>query len=203
MRFDCHALVRISLIAVTAASLAACGSTKTPPPTVVIPPAKAEEAPPPIQPQGRGPVTQQQQPPLQQPTGRGPAVQPPPGVGPGSIQDFVLNVGERVYFDYNEYSIRTDARPILDAQATWLARYPTVNVRIEGNADERGTQEYNFALGERRANAVRDYLVSKGVAATRISVVSYGKERPIDAGSNEEAWQRNRNGHTAIVSGTR
>lgn len=202
MRFDCHALVRISLIAAIAASLAACGSTKTPPPTVVVPPAKAEEAPPPIQPQSRGPVTQQQQPPLQQPTGRGPAVQPP-GIGPGSIQDFVVNVGERVYFDYDAYAIRADARPILDAQASWLTRYPAVNVRIEGNADERGTQEYNFALGERRANAVRDYLVSKGVAATRISVVSYGKERPIDPGSNEEAWQRNRNGHTAIISGTR
>ncbi|MEI7932074.1 MAG: peptidoglycan-associated lipoprotein Pal [Alphaproteobacteria bacterium] len=202
MRFDSQSLVRISLIALTATTLAACATKKAPPPTAVVaqPP---YEPPAPIQsqPQPRGPVTQTPQANLPPPA-RSPVAQPP-GVGPGSIQDFVINVGERVYFDYDAYAIRADARPILDAQASWLTRYPAVNVRIEGNADERGTQEYNFALGERRANAVRDYLVSKGVAASRISVVSYGKERPIDPGSNEEAWQRNRNGHTAIVSGTR
>ena len=83
----------------------------------------------------------------------------------------------------------------------WLQRYPSVTVRIEGNADERGTREYNLALGARRAESVRSYLVQRGVSAARIDTISYGKERPIAAGSNEEAWARNRNAHTAIVSG--
>lgn len=120
---------------------------------------------------------------------------------PGSEQDFVVNVGDRVYFDLDSYEVRTDAYPRLDAQVAWLQRYPQVTVRIEGNADERGTREYNLALGARRAESVRTYLVSRGVSAARIDTISYGKERPIAAGSNEEAWARNRNAHTAIVSG--
>jgi len=122
---------------------------------------------------------------------------------PGSEQDFVVNVGDRVYFDYDQYTIRSDAQPILDGQARWLNQYRSVRIRIEGNADERGTREYNFALGGRRAESVRDYLVSRGIDPTRIETISYGKERPIDPGSNEEAWARNRNGHTAITSGAR
>ncbi len=122
---------------------------------------------------------------------------------PGSEQDFVVNVGDRVYFDFDEYNVRSDARAILDAQAQWLNRYRSVRIRIEGNADERGTREYNFALGGRRAAAVRDYLVSRGVDPSRIETISYGKERPIDPGSNEEAWARNRNAHTAITGGAR
>ncbi|MBW8304920.1 MAG: peptidoglycan-associated lipoprotein Pal, partial [Brevundimonas sp.] len=120
---------------------------------------------------------------------------------PGSEQDFVVNVGDRVYFDLDSYEVRPDAYPRLDAQVAWLQRYPQVTVRIEGNADERGTREYNLALGARRAESVRTYLVSRGVSAARIDTISYGKERPIAAGSNEEAWARNRNAHTAIVSG--
>ncbi len=120
---------------------------------------------------------------------------------PGSEQDFVVNVGDRVYFDLDRYTIRPEAYPRLDAQVAWLQRYPQVTVRIEGNADERGTREYNLALGARRAESVRSYLVERGVSAGRIDTISYGKERPIAAGSNEEAWARNRNGHTAIVSG--
>jgi peptidoglycan-associated lipoprotein len=120
---------------------------------------------------------------------------------PGSEQDFVVNVGDRVYFDLDSYEVRSDAYPRLDAQVAWLQRYPQVTVRIEGNADERGTREYNLALGARRAESVRTYLVSRGVSAARIDTISYGKERPIAAGSNEEAWARNRNAHTAIVSG--
>ncbi len=122
---------------------------------------------------------------------------------PGSEQDFVVNVGDRVYFDFDQYVVRSDARPILDGQAAWLNRYRSVRVRIEGNADERGTREYNFALGGRRAESVRDYLVARGIDPSRIETISYGKERPIDPGSNEEAWARNRNGHTAITSGAR
>jgi peptidoglycan-associated lipoprotein len=120
---------------------------------------------------------------------------------PGSEQDFVVNVGDRVYFDLDRYTIRPEAYPRLDAQVAWLQRYPQVTVRIEGNADERGTREYNLALGARRAESVRSYLVERGVSAGRIDTISYGKERPIAAGSNEEAWARNRNAHTAIVSG--
>jgi peptidoglycan-associated lipoprotein len=108
-----------------------------------------------------------------------------------------------VYFDTDEYSIRADAQPVLGAQAQWLNRYPQVRIRIEGNADERGTREYNLALGARRANAVRDFLIGQGVAAGRIETISFGKERPIDPGSSEEAWAKNRNGHTAITDGAR
>jgi peptidoglycan-associated lipoprotein len=120
---------------------------------------------------------------------------------PGSLQDFVINVGDRVYFDLDQYTIRADGAPLLEAQARWLNQYPAVRVRIEGNADERGTREYNLALGARRANSVRAFLASHGVAANRIDTISYGKERPIDPGSTEEAYQRNRNAHTAIISG--
>jgi peptidoglycan-associated lipoprotein len=122
-------------------------------------------------------------------------------VVPGSEQDFVVNVGDRVYFDLNMYQIRPEAFARLEAQAQWLQRYPQVTVRIEGNADERGTREYNLALAARRAESVRNYLVDRGIPAGRIDTISYGKERPIAEGSNEAAWARNRNAHTAIVSG--
>jgi len=122
---------------------------------------------------------------------------------PGSERDFVINVGDRVYFDFDRYEVRSDAAPLLDAQAAWLKRYPAVQVRIEGNCDERGTREYNLALGARRASAVRDYLTAHGVAADRITTVSYGKEKPIDPGTGDEADAHNRNGHTALVSGAR
>ena len=89
------------------------------------------------------------------------------------------------------------------AQASWLNRYGAVEVRIEGNCDERGTREYNLALGDRRANSVGDFLVSHGVNPARINTISYGKERPIDPGESEEAWAHDRNAHTAIVSGAR
>ena len=120
---------------------------------------------------------------------------------PGSEQDFVVNVGDRIYFDLDSYSVRPEAQPRLDAQAAWLSRYPQVTIRIEGNADERGTREYNLALGARRAEAVRTYLIQRGVPAGRIDTISFGKERPIAEGSSEAAWAQNRNAHTAIVSG--
>lgn len=120
---------------------------------------------------------------------------------PGSVQDFVVNVGDRVYFDFDKYNIRDDAKPVLDAQASWLSRYPAVRVRIEGNCDELGTREYNLALGARRAETVKDFLEAHGVAGDRIATVSYGKEHPIDLGSGAEARAHNRNAHTAILSG--
>jgi peptidoglycan-associated lipoprotein len=137
-----------------------------------------------------------------------PAPAPPPAAVstqplPGSERDFVVNVGDRVYFDYDRFEIRPDAEALLAAQAAWLGRYPSVQVRIEGNCDERGTEEYNLALGARRAGAVKTFLVNHGVGSGRITTVSYGKERPIDPGSGEQAWMHNRNAHTAILSGAR
>jgi peptidoglycan-associated lipoprotein len=117
------------------------------------------------------------------------------------VRDFVVNVGDRVYFDFDQYQLRADAQPVLAAQAAWLGRYPAVQVRIEGNADERGTREYNIALGARRANSVREFLVGHGVSASRITTISFGKDRPIDGGTGEAAWAHNRDAHTAIVSG--
>jgi peptidoglycan-associated lipoprotein len=117
------------------------------------------------------------------------------------MQDFVISAGDRVFFDTDAYTIRPDAADILSKQADWLARYPAVRVRVEGNCDERGTREYNFALGARRANSVRDFLVAHGVDGARIATVSYGKERPIDPGDDESAWSKNRNGHTQITDG--
>jgi peptidoglycan-associated lipoprotein len=135
-----------------------------------------------------------------------PVRRPDPVAGapiPGSVQDFVINISDRIFFDVDQYEVREDAAAILERQAAWLNRYPAVQVRIEGNADERGTREYNIALGSRRANAVRDQLVSLGVSPSRISTVSFGKERPIDPGADDEAFRRNRNARTAIIGGAR
>ncbi|MEM9669874.1 MAG: peptidoglycan-associated lipoprotein Pal [Pseudomonadota bacterium] len=127
----------------------------------------------------------------------------PVGPAAGSIEDFRVNVGERVYFDLDQWNLDDGDRSVLQRQAAWLNSYPGVRILVAGNCDERGTREYNLALGERRASVVRDYLVGLGVDAARIETVSYGKERPIDGGSNEAAWALNRNGFTQIVSGAR
>ncbi len=116
----------------------------------------------------------------------------------GSQEDLVANVGDRVFFALNQSSLQADARSTLDRQAGWLAKYPQNNVQIAGNCDERGTEEYNIALGERRANADRDYLVARGVSAGRITTISYGKDRPTALGSNEQAWAQNRNAITSV-----
>ncbi len=120
------------------------------------------------------------------------------GAVPGSQEDLVANVGDRVFFALNESSLSGDARGTLDRQSSWLGRYPQNNVQIAGNADERGTEEYNIALGARRANAARDYLVAHGVSSSRITTISYGKDRPTALGSNEEAWAQNRNAITSV-----
>jgi len=110
----------------------------------------------------------------------------------GSQQDLVVNVGDRVYFDYDKYNLGSDSRKVLEKQAAWLKENGGVKVVIEGHADERGTREYNLALGERRANSVKDYLVALGVSDKRIDTISYGKERSVAQGSNEAAWAQNR-----------
>lgn len=120
------------------------------------------------------------------------------GPVPGSQEDLVANVGDRVFFDFDRSSLRADARSTLDRQAGWLAQYQQVNVQVAGNCDDRGTEEYNLALGQRRANASRDYLVARGVAGARISTISYGKDRPTALGDNEQAWAQNRNTITSV-----
>ena len=119
-------------------------------------------------------------------------------VTPGSIAEFKQNVGDRVFFDTDMSSIREDGRGTLAKQAEWLKKYTNYPITIEGKCDERGTREYNLALGERRANAVRQYLVAQGLPADRIKTISYGKERPEAVGSDEAAWARNRRAVTEL-----
>lgn len=122
------------------------------------------------------------------------------GVTPGSAADFRRSVtSDTINFALDMYDIDGNARGILDSQADWLARYPNVNITIEGHCDERGTREYNLALGDRRANAAKNYLVARGVSASRINTISYGKERPAALGSDEESWARNRRAVTVVI----
>ena len=119
-------------------------------------------------------------------------------VTPGSVADFRQNVGDRVFFDTDMSNIREDGRQTLNRQAEWLKKYTNYPITIEGHCDERGTREYNLALGERRANAARQYLIAQGIPAARVKTISYGKERPEAVGSDEGAWARNRVGITAL-----
>jgi peptidoglycan-associated lipoprotein len=119
-------------------------------------------------------------------------------IAPGTEQDFVANVGDRVFFDFDKYDLTPQAQSQLDQQAAWLKQYPQYTFVVEGHADERGTREYNLALGERRANSVKNYLVALGIDPNRIQVISYGKERPEVLGSNEAAWAQNRRAVTNL-----
>jgi len=139
-----------------------------------------------------------------------PPVQPPPraqpapvtsSIIPGSAEDFRVNVGDTVHFALNQYNIEDADKQVLGRQAAWLSKYPAVRVTIEGHCDERGTREYNLALGARRANAVKEFLVSQGVSTGRVETISYGKERPICTESNEACWTQNRRGVTTITGG--
>jgi peptidoglycan-associated lipoprotein len=105
-----------------------------------------------------------------------------------------------IHFDFDKYDIRPEDAEVLKGNAALLTKYPKVKIQIEGHCDERGTVEYNLALGERRANSTKKYLISLGIAADRISTISYGKERPLDPGHNEEAWAKNRRAHEVILS---
>ncbi|WP_260483302.1 peptidoglycan-associated lipoprotein Pal [Sphingomicrobium flavum] len=119
---------------------------------------------------------------------------------PGAQADLIANAGsDTVYFSTDEHLLDEPAKATLAAQAQWMMANPTVRASIEGHADERGTREYNLALGERRANAARDYLVSQGVPATRLTTLSWGKERPVAVGSSEQAWAQNRRAVTVVV----
>ena len=116
----------------------------------------------------------------------------------GTQEDLVANVGDRVFYDLNSSTLRSDARTTLERQAAWLAKYSTNNVQVAGNCDERGTQAFNIALGNRRGNAARDFMVANGVAAGRITTISFGKDRPTALGSNEQSWAQNRNAITSV-----
>jgi len=131
-------------------------------------------------------------------TGAGAAANPSAAPRPGSQEDLVANVGDRVFFDTDSSSIRSDQRAVLERQAAWLQKYPAATVQLEGHADERGTREYNLALGQRRANAARDVLVAGGTAGSRIATISYGKDRPAALGSSEDAWAQNRRAVTVV-----
>ena len=122
------------------------------------------------------------------------------GTGPraGSQEDLVANVGDRVFFDTDRSSIRADQQTVLARQATWMGAHPQVQVTVEGHADERGTREYNLALGQRRGNAARDGLVAGGVSGARIQTISFGKDRPASLGSTADAWQQNRRAVTMV-----
>jgi peptidoglycan-associated lipoprotein len=167
---------RLAITAVAASALALTACSKKPP----------AELPPP--PQDNGSATN---------TG----ALPPSGLTPGTEAHFqqVMAGRDVIYFDTDKYDIDSDDAAALRQQAQYLLQYGNVRATIEGHADERGTREYNLALGERRANAARNYLVSLGVPATRLTTISYGKERPVALGSNEEAWAKNRRAVTVIL----
>jgi peptidoglycan-associated lipoprotein len=120
------------------------------------------------------------------------------GGAPGSQQDFVVNVGDRVFFESDSTELTSQSRSTLDKQAQWLQRYNRYAFTIEGHADERGTREYNIALGARRAQAVREYLASRGVESSRMRTISYGKERPVATCDDISCWSQNRRAVTVL-----
>ncbi|MGX5736571.1 peptidoglycan-associated lipoprotein Pal [Bosea thiooxidans] len=117
---------------------------------------------------------------------------------PGSAQDFVVNVGDRVFFETDQTDLTPTAVSTLDKQAAWLQRYPRYTFMVEGHADERGTREYNYSLGARRAQTVRDYLASRGIQANRMRTISYGKERPVAVCNDISCWSQNRRAVTVL-----
>jgi peptidoglycan-associated lipoprotein len=167
-------MTRAAIVLAAASALALTACSKKPP--AQLPPAPETTAPTP------GPV---------QPT----------GATPGTEEHFkqVMNGRDVIYFDTDKYNIDSDDATSLRQQAQYLLQYPNIRATIEGHCDERGTREYNLALGDRRANAAKDYLVSLGVPASRLNTISYGKERPVALGSNEQAWAQNRRAVTVIL----
>jgi peptidoglycan-associated lipoprotein len=170
----------LAVLAAAAMLATACASNPEPEPTPAPPPAPVVVAPPPV-------VT-----PPPPPTPTGPAA--------GSKAQFAAQNTDRVYFDYDQYNLDAEDQRALQGQASWLKQYPAAKVQIEGNADERGTREYNIALGARRADAVATFLRTQGIDAARVTTVSFGKDRPIDPGHDEAAWGRNRNAYTNVVT---
>ena len=119
-------------------------------------------------------------------------------IEPGSQEDLIVNVGDRVFFNYDSAELDNDAQELLQDQVAWLKQYSDVSIIIEGHCDERGTREYNLALGEKRAQSVKNYIINLGISANRVSTISYGKERPAVVGSNDGAWAQNRRSVTIV-----
>ena len=143
--------------------------------------------------------------PAELPPPAGPMVPPQqqngPGYAPGSRADFEHSVvSNTIHFALDRYDIDPQSQRILDSQAAWLSRWPNVPISLEGHCDERGTREYNLALGDRRANAAKNYLAARGINPSRISTISYGKERPIALGSDEASWAQNRRAVTIVLN---
>lgn len=178
----------LALVTMTALMMTACATKPDPIPE----PEPVVEAPAPIMQPERPEVLAPVQPPS--------TTLAPNQPFPGSLEDFAYSTGgdARIYFSYDQFTLSADARQTLRQQADWLNRYNDYTAVVEGHADERGTRQYNIALGARRANSVKAFLVSQGVEPSRLTTVSYGKERPVDARSNEEGWARNRNGYTNL-----
>jgi peptidoglycan-associated lipoprotein len=167
------------MVVAMAAGLAVAGCAKKPP---------KEIGPPPMGSSGQGQTGQDQS-----------AGNVGNAIVPGSRADFLQSVpSDRVFFDTDSYTVDEEDRSVLNAQAAWLQRHANVRVTIEGHADERGTREYNIALGDRRANAAKNYLASQGVDVSRLATISYGKERPEALGSDESAWAKNRRAVTVL-----
>jgi len=167
--------MKIALVSALALSVAGCTKKKP----EELPPAPAATAP--------------------APEAEAPQPAPQTGPIPGSRADFLQQAGtDTIHFGTDLYDIDAESQAILSRQAQWLAKNPNVSVTIEGHCDERGTREYNLALGDRRANAAKNYLVNAGVAASRLSVISYGKERPVATGSDEGSWAQNRRAVTVV-----
>jgi peptidoglycan-associated lipoprotein len=182
-----YSIPLVAVALVVAATLPFAGGCKKKPPTTTA------DARPPVEP----PTTETRVPPPAQP--------PSPDIAAEVLSADLTQLNEKgylkdAYFDYDQSDLRDDARSVLSANAEWLKKYPSIQVLIEGHCDERGTSAYNLALGDRRANAARDYLDSLGVAASRIRTVSYGKERPACTESTEDCWQQNRRGHFVITA---
>lgn len=176
---------------VLAASLVACGPKEEPPPAPVMDMVKEEAPAEPVAPPPAPPTTEDETPPLLSLEMR-------------ELQEAITAQGLMgdVYFDFDKYDLRPDARERLRKNADFMREYPTLTFGLEGHCDERGTNEYNLALGERRANAAKDYLLSLGVASDRLRTISYGEERPFCMSHDESCWQKNRRGHFVLTGRT-
>lgn len=167
--------IRFATVALLAGTVALAACKKEPPESLPPEPAPTTSAPTPTGPTG-------------------------PVLGTQEHFENAVNGQNVIYFDTDRYNVDSADMAALQTQAQYLAQYPNITITVEGHADERGTREYNLALGERRANAAKNYLVSLGVAATRVRTVSYGKERPVALGSNEAAWAQNRRAVSVVVN---
>jgi peptidoglycan-associated lipoprotein len=175
----------LSLTALAAASFAIAACASNPPPEPAPEPMETAVVTPPAVTPPRAPTT--------------PTAPVPTGPVAGSKADFAVKATDRVYFDYDKYNVDADDMRSLATQVAWLKQFPSTRVEVQGHADERGTRDYNIALGERRAQSVKSYLISQGIAESRIQTISFGKDKPMDMGHDEAAWARNRNAYTNVI----